>query len=227
MRDGWKSAVCRMADARCGEAAGRDPAPVHSFDIDISYALRYAGENDTLRGYEAERRTIEAAVAQGVNTVRTSSMGRLFDAMASLLGIHHVNRYEGECAVMLENAAQRALAAQGAEAAKDTRPGAAAQDAGSGPDALALRFHTDVARTVLEECRRARAERGTDIVCLSGGVFQNKILMEETLRLLREDGFTPYYNIAVPPNDGGIALGQAYVAMQDANDVGTKRFAEL
>jgi hydrogenase maturation protein HypF len=108
-------------------------------------------------------------------------------------------------------------------------------------DALALRFHLDVARAVLGECRRARdasvtmpkearhkikqrfpnaqptedaASRGTSAVCLSGGVFQNKILMDEVLRLLRTDGFTPYFNISVPPNDGGIALGQAYIAMR-------------
>ncbi|MDR1292682.1 MAG: carbamoyltransferase HypF [Clostridiales Family XIII bacterium] len=210
MRDGWKSAVCRAA-----KSSLRPPsrnlivesivAPVTRngasgcFDIDISYALKYAEENDTLREYEAERKTIEAAVAQGVNTVRTSSMGRLFDAVASLLGICHVNRYEGECAVTLENAADRAQRSPGVA---DTA------------DALALRFHMDVAHAILGECRKARAERGIDTVCLSGGVFQNKILMERTLRLLRSDGFTPYYNISVPPNDGGIALGQAYIAMR-------------
>jgi hydrogenase maturation protein HypF len=72
----------------------------------------------------------------------------------------------------------------------------------------------DVARAVLGECRRARVARVADKVCLSGGVFQNRILMEETLRLLRADGFTPYYNKTVPPNDGGIALGQAYIALR-------------
>jgi hydrogenase maturation protein HypF len=77
-----------------------------------------------------------------------------------------------------------------------------------------LRFHLDVARAILGECRSARSACGASIVCLSGGVFQNRILMEEALRLLRADGFTPYYNMAVPPNDGGIALGQAYIAMR-------------
>jgi hydrogenase maturation factor HypF (carbamoyltransferase family) len=200
MRDGWKSAVCRAADYDKNNRLERDPES--TFDIDISYAVEYAKENDTLREYEAERKTVEAAVGQGVNTVRTSSMGRLFDAVASLLGICHVNRYEGECAIMLENAADRALRSPGGVKFADTT------------DALALRFHLDVARAILGECRKARSELGTNSVCLSGGVFQNKILMERTLRLLRTDGFTPYYNIAVPPNDGGIALGQAYVAMQ-------------
>jgi hydrogenase maturation protein HypF len=220
-----------------------------TFDIDISYAVKYAEENGTLREYDAERKTVEAAVAQGVNTVRTSSMGRLFDAVASLLGICHVNRYEGECAVMLENAADRALRSPGvadaigpanainaADTAETIDAAGAVNIANASDgevaiefsegrasiggvkfanvtDALALRFHLDVARAVLGECRKVRNELGTNVVCLSGGVFQNKILMERTLRLLRADGFTPYYNIAVPPNDGGIALGQAYIAM--------------
>jgi hydrogenase maturation protein HypF len=81
-------------------------------------------------------------------------------------------------------------------------------------DALALRFHHKAAQAITAECIKARGECGANTVCLSGGVFQNKILMEETLRQLRNDGFTPNYNIAVPPNDGGIALGQAYVAMR-------------
>jgi hydrogenase maturation protein HypF len=127
-------------------------------------------------------------------------MGRLFDAVSALLGIHYENRYEGECAVMLENAAQRALVtAQGGGVPERER--------------LALAFHMDVARAVLEQCRLVKKERGIQRVCLSGGTFQNKILMEETLRLLRSDGFVVHYNIHVPPNDGGIALGQNYIGM--------------
>jgi len=63
------------------------------------------------------------------------------------------------------------------------------------------------------QCRLAREQKSIQKVCLSGGVFQNKILMEETLRLLRGDYFTVYYNIHVPPNDGGLALGQNYIGM--------------
>jgi hydrogenase maturation protein HypF len=71
----------------------------------------------------------------------------------------------------------------------------------------------NVAEAIVQQCKNARNELGIERVCLSGGVFQNKILMEETLRLLRADGFTVYYNIHVPPNDGGIALGQNYIGM--------------
>jgi hydrogenase maturation protein HypF len=188
----------------------------HSFDIDLSYIVNYADENNTLAHYEGESKAIEAAVRKGVNTVRTSSMGRLFDAVASLLGIHHENRYEGECAVMLENAAARALQAATGTAETAARTPQANSGEPSEADRLALRFHLDIAQATLNECRNARAASGTEKVCLSGGVFQNEILTEETLRLLRKDGFTPYYNIIAPPNDGGIALGQAYVAMRRA-----------
>jgi hydrogenase maturation protein HypF len=211
--------ICDPAQVPAGESGPSEP-----FDIDLSRIIKYADENNTLAHYEREKKAIEAAVRQGVNTVRTSSMGRLFDAVASLLGIHHVNRYEGECAVMLENAAARALREQdglspGASVCAEPQSSTQKEPSplchgASGVDALALRFHRDVARAVLVECRKARAARGTDKVCLSGGVFQNKLLMEETLRLLRTDGFSPHYNKTVPPNDGGIAFGQAYIAMR-------------
>ncbi|MDR3224869.1 MAG: carbamoyltransferase HypF [Clostridiales Family XIII bacterium] len=231
-------------------------ATSRTFDIDLSDIINYATVHDTLHEYEDERRTICAAIAQGVNTVTTSSMGRLFDAVASLLGIHHVNRYEGECAIMLENAAlgihhvnryegecaimlenaalgshhvnrcegECAIVLENAalgihhvnrcEGKHATMFRNAAGGALCEADALALQFHLDVANTILAQCRAVREERDISAVCLSGGVFQNKILMEETLRLLRTDGFTPYYNTTVPPNDGCIALGQAYIAMR-------------
>jgi hydrogenase maturation protein HypF len=111
------------------------------------------------------------------------------------LGICAYNTYEGQCAMLLEDAAARAL------------------DGSDQPaDVLALAFHRQVARMILDQCNKVRASRGTAQVALTGGVFQNRILMEETLALLRVEGFSPYYNISVSPNDGGIALGQAYVA---------------
>ena len=80
-------------------------------------------------------------------------------------------------------------------------------------DELALSFHRRIAEMILENCIRIREESGVSDVALTGGVFQNKLLMEETLALLRTSGMRPYYNISVSPNDGGIALGQAFAAM--------------
>jgi len=151
---------------------------------------------------EKNRMLVEAALVAGVNGIRSSSMGRLFDAAAALLGIKDYNDYEGQCAILLEDAAAKGLKEPGKSRACD----------------LALEFHRQVARMIREECcgiREGNAATGKDIrqVVLTGGTFQNKILMEETLRLLRQDGFEVYYNVSVSPNDGGIALGQAYVAM--------------
>jgi len=78
---------------------------------------------------------------------------------------------------------------------------------------LALGFHYAVADMILKVCGKIREAEHIEAVALSGGVFQNKILMERALALLRAEGFTPYYNISVSPNDGGICLGQNYLGM--------------
>lgn len=142
--------------------------------------------------------TVMAALKTGINTVKSSSMGRLFDAVSALLGICDYNHYEGQCAILLEDAAAFAQKHPGQRAECD----------------LALAFHHRIIDMILEQCRQIREKYDTGQVALTGGTFQNKILMEGALAKLRADGFTPYYNISVSPNDGGIALGQAYVAMQ-------------
>jgi hydrogenase maturation protein HypF len=235
MKDGWKSALSyavdnemrnnAVVDASCRKRAAADGkickpkireqvinnelslpdnvTPSGEFAIDISDIIEYArgpGNNGVFAD-SAERNAAEAALRTGIGNIESSSMGRLFDAVASLLGIHHVNRYEGECAIMLENAAHRAKVA--AESGKN------AEEA----DKLALTFHLRVSEAILNQCRAAREKFSTHIVCISGGVFQNKILMEDALALLRADGFRVYYNELVPPNDGGIALGQNYIGM--------------
>ena len=83
---------------------------------------------------------------------------------------------------------------------------------------LALSFHQRIIDMIVEQCQIARCKYGADQVALTGGTFQNRILMEGVLDKLRENGFKPYYNISVSPNDGGIALGQAYVAMHRINE---------
>jgi hydrogenase maturation protein HypF len=220
MKDGWKSAMSHRYAASLDVGTESAESGTAVFEIDLVPILEYAAAHDTLLSYEPERETVEAAILMGVNTVTTSSMGRLFDAVASLLGIHHVNRYEGECAIMLENAADECIRRPQTPAVIGDvrRPGDGEQINGNGVTdeaaGLALQFHKNVAAAVLLQCRAARARYKTDTVCISGGVFQNKILMEEVLGLLRADEFRPYYNIAVPPNDGGIALGQNYIGMK-------------
>jgi hydrogenase maturation protein HypF len=188
MKEGWKSAVCYLnQNAKMPEE--------DEFEIDISEIVNYGA------GTESDKRKhwpiIKAALDYNINTIESSSIGRLFDAVSSLLGICQENNYEGQCAILLEDAAARAMKSPGASLKDD----------------LALKFHINVAGAVLEQCEKFRIKTGVNKVALTGGVFQNKILMEECLSLLRASKFEVFYNISVSPNDGGIALGQNYIAM--------------
>ena len=194
--DGVGSGNDGVGGGNDGMGGGND-----GFEINLSEITAYCKEHGTLAmGREDSLSVAEAAIDKGINTIRTSSMGRLFDAVSAMLGVHYENRYEGECAVMLENAAQRALD----------------KEMPTEQERRALDFHFNVAKMILKQCRKAKADFGIQKVCLSGGTFQNKILLEETLRLLRKEGFPVYYNIHVPPNDGGLALGQNYIGMASA-----------
>jgi hydrogenase maturation protein HypF len=168
---------------------------------------------------------VKAALTNNINSIKSSSMGRLFDAVASLLDIKQENSYEGECAIILENFAAKAQNDGikpynmnfeiGNDNIYSAKPIFECIIKGIKKrvykESLALGFHLAVAELIFELSKRARTNTGVKQVALSGGVFQNKILMETTLKLLRDEGFKVCYNISVPPNDGGICLGQAYI----------------
>lgn len=172
---------------------------------------------------------VKAAVKNRVNTSLSSSMGRLFDAVSAVLKIRSYNSYEGECAIALENAAAAAQAAgvepypldfesseqcgtiqlnQAALVGEIARAAHGGADSGS----LALGFHHAVARAVRFVFCRIREKSGENSAALSGGVFANRLLTEECVRLLEADGFQVYLNSSVPCGDSGICLGQAWLA---------------
>ncbi|QCD54110.1 carbamoyltransferase HypF [Streptomyces hawaiiensis] len=167
-----------------------------------------------------ERAVLERQLSSALACVPTSSMGRLFDAVSSLVGVCHRAGYEAQAALELEAAAAAAWGADTAAYAfadgLDPAPVLAALVAdlrrGTPAAVLAARFHRGVARAVAEICRRARRDTGLATVALSGGVFANALLEEECARLLTEDGFAVLRHGEVPPNDGGLALGQLLVA---------------
>ncbi|MGW2256469.1 carbamoyltransferase HypF [Streptomyces sp. NPDC001780] len=179
-----------------------------------------------------ELRLLERQLERNVACVPTSSMGRLFDAVASLVGIRHHVEYEAQAAMELENAALAAGGLPGRGAYRfglpagppgegrplPVNPGpvlaAAVSDLRSGVDAgtVAARFHGAVVSLVREVCLRARDRTGLGTVALSGGVFLNTLLAEGCTRSLEEDGFTVLRHREVPPGDGGLALGQVMVA---------------
>ncbi|WP_328817652.1 carbamoyltransferase HypF [Nonomuraea cypriaca] len=153
----------------------------------------------------------------------TSSAGRLFDAVAALLGVRDTSTYEGQAAIELEQHADPAEtgaypASLGhgdlvvVQVADLVRAAAADLAAGAGTHAIAGRFHNGLADAVARTCTVLRDTTGLTAVALSGGVFQNVLLVERTVRLLRAAGFRVLRHVRVPANDGGISLGQAAVA---------------
>jgi hydrogenase maturation protein HypF len=175
---------------------------------------------------DLERSVLAQQLARGTRCVTSTSMGRLFDAVSSLLGVRHRITYEAQAAIELEVAAGRArqggakVALPGfavdADAVMDPRPllvaMAEALLAGADPDALALAFHRAVSDAVVAACSSARRRTGTAVVGLTGGVFQNALLLHLCRADLEAAGFDVLTHELVPPNDGGLALGQATVA---------------
>ncbi|MFF2327255.1 MULTISPECIES: carbamoyltransferase HypF [unclassified Streptomyces] len=178
-----------------------------------------------------ELRVLERQLVRDLNCVPTSSMGRLFDAVASLAGVCHRAGYEAQAAVELESAALMAAEDDcgaygfalrspapdgGLPLIADPAPalGAAVADvrAGTAPGVVAARFHAAVAALVVRMCVLARERYGLDTVALTGGVFANTLLSTACARMLRGHDFTVLRHHRVPPNDGGLALGQVMVA---------------
>jgi len=172
-----------------------------------------------------ERAVLEHQLRTGLGCTPTSSMGRLFDAVSSLAGVRHAADYEGQAAIELEGRSRSVEAAGGAYRfgePMDATPviRAVANDVRTGvPSSLiGARFHSAVVDLVATVARRARAETGLSTVALSGGVFQNALLLTGACRVLRRDGFTVLRHRVVPPNDGGLALGQLIIAAREQED---------
>jgi hydrogenase maturation protein HypF len=206
-----------------GDRAAREP-----FRMALAHLLRAFGEWDpdlspVREATDAERRMIRWQMAREVNAPLTSSMGRLFDAVASLAGVRHRARFEAQAAMELEALAEGlAGPPYPVEIADGTplvlEPGPMIRGVvddlaeGTPPARIAARFHTTVAEAVVRVSEQVRASRGLDRVVLTGGVFQNAILLGATRQGLDACGFEVFSHHLVPPNDGGIALGQAAVA---------------
>jgi hydrogenase maturation protein HypF len=167
----------------------------------------------------SDRRLVEQMLAKGVRSPLTSSAGRLFDAVASLLGLRQRLSFEGQAAMDLEFAIQPGInssylfdLAGEAPCVVDWQPMIEAivldLHRGELTGVIAAKFHNTLAEMVVAVARLVGEPR----IALTGGCFQNQYLAERCVDRLEAEGFYPYWHQRVPPNDGGIALGQVVAA---------------
>lgn len=167
---------------------------------------------------------LRVALQKGINAPLTSSAGRLFDAVASLLGLQQNSTFEGQAAMMLEFCATPASAQTdecypllltdsttsqaGSDVSIDLKPMIVGllddMSADVNKSLIAVKFHNTLAEMITMIACRMNIEQ----VVLSGGCFQNKLLLEKSISRLERAGFRPFWHRQIPPNDGGIALGQ-------------------
>jgi hydrogenase maturation protein HypF len=233
-----------------GEAAIKEPRRVAMGLLyeQLGEALFEQDELGPMKAFSRkELNLLHAALKQGVNAPKTTSAGRLFDAVASILELRHSSQFEGQAAMDLEFALEpddsdevypfelvtkpttgpgangvpvpcpehhdcRAFQVASETMLYDWGPtvGAILRDLGRGERvwSISARFHNTMAEVILAVARQVGEQR----ICLTGGCFQNRYLLERTVNRLRSDGFHPVWHQRVPPNDGGIALGQAIAA---------------
>jgi len=206
-----------------GDAAARQPWRMAAAHLDHAYDGDYPAGLGVARRHEQQWDQVLSVARAGVNSPLTSSAGRLFDAVSSLLGVRDVVTYEGQAAIELEHVADPAATGSYAVPVSDDAVArvevahlvrAVVDDLVGGVPVpvIAARFHHALADVVLVVCRRLREQHGLSTVALSGGVFQNALLVGHCLDRLEGDGFAVLTHRQVPPNDGGISLGQAAVA---------------
>ena len=167
---------------------------------------------------------IEKQIESGFNSPVTTSMGRFFDAVSSVLDCTHLASFEGEAAIHLEMTADYDEKGQYNIRIDNTGNQYIIDDHyifsqifkeilnGISKGKISAKFHNTLAGIILKISQMVRKTSSTDKVALSGGVFQNNYLLSECFNILKKDGFKVYSNFKVPVNDGGISLGQAYIA---------------
>lgn len=219
----------RIGHFRYQPMPGGDLATKEPWRMALSYLLStYAEVPDGLKIFNGiadnALRLVVQATLKGLNAPLTSSCGRLFDAVAAILGLRQTVSFEGQAAMQLEmiadpdqaHAYPYVLSESEGQMILDPLPmiDAISSDrlAGRPVKEIAGRFHLSLAAMIEEACAQMRVETGVSQVVLSGGVFQNCLLTRLTLARLDRSGFKVLTHSLVPPNDGGLALGQAAVA---------------
>jgi hydrogenase maturation protein HypF len=177
-----------------------------------------------------ELNVLTTAIERGINAPLTSSMGRLFDSVAALIGLRQRCSFEAQAAMALEfvqdlTETDKWYPFDVTPVTQPNRPGERSLDWGpmmeallddkSGKATIAAKFHN----TLTAMINAVAMELGERNVILTGGCFQNRVLLDKAIRVLRKAGFTPYWPQQYPPNDGGIALGQVVGALREIGHV--------
>jgi hydrogenase maturation protein HypF len=220
----------RLAHLRYLPMPGGEAAVKYPCRMAASYLLDCLGADameeplpPVLEMNPLERAVLRRQIERRINSPLTSSAGRLFDTVSSLLGLRQVVSYEGQAAIELEMIADESEMSayswtliSGDPSTIDLRPTVrqivAECRRGVPVGVISARFHNTVAEMVAGTCDLLREQNGVNLVALSGGVFQNLFLLDRSCRTLEARGFTVLTHHRIPANDGGIALGQAVIA---------------
>ena len=207
-REGWRIAVSLLYDMTASQDKTRE----------LVQKLQLCSDSDL--------NAMFFMLDNNVNVIKSTSAGRLFDAISAVLGIRKSSTFEGEASMYLEFAAQEW---QDEHPADLPLPGVTLNTeqifrsileqrlAGEDCDKLAYLFHVQLAQFIVAACVQARTKTNISTAALSGGVFQNHLLTELTTAKLKQQGFRVLRHSLIPPNDGGICLGQAVAAMYHLN----------
>ena len=204
---------------------GGDLAAKKPFRMALSYLrdaeIEWVSELPPVKyASELELKIISQQLTNKINTPLSSSMGRLFDAVASIIDIKHFNYYEGQAAMELEAFCDPEIdGSYPYEIQQNTisvKPiiQAIIKDYlnGTQTSVISSRFHNTIATIVIDLALSLRNQYGINTIALSGGVWQNTVLLNKTIHQLKAANFNPLIHHKIPPNDGGISLGQAIIA---------------
>ena len=209
-----------------GDSSARRPARTAA-----AFLLSMSGSNFHDRATalvgEADARILATMLQRGINTFPTSSCGRLFDSVSVLLGVCRHNTYEAQAAIELESVARTAssmnrvypVALRGDAIRTDEILAAVVDDLEGGVSVpnIARAFHDTMAEVVARMSGHAREQTGLNVVALSGGCFQNRLLLDCSIHRLQEDGFEVLVHRHIPANDGALSVGQAVIAAARLN----------
>jgi hydrogenase maturation protein HypF len=206
-----------------GTAAIKHPWRMAAAYLDSLFGASIPESLDVVRRNQSQWHKVVQLARAHINTPPTSSVGRLFDAVAAILGIRDSIDYEGQAAIELEQcalatelssyeidvAAEEPLLLHGTELVRAVVEDLRKQ---TPKEVISSRFHNTLAKIVSDTCATVRSRTGLDVVALSGGVFQNMLLLSRTSNALESQGFRLLIHRRVPTNDGGISFGQAAIA---------------